>query len=259
MIGIYKITSPTNKIYIGQSVNIEKRFNDYRKLRNVNEQPKLFNSLIKYGSENHLFEVIVECIISELNDKERYYQELFNCIDSGLNCVLTNCSDRSGYLSDETKLKISITKKGQGKGIPKSDDFKKLVSNNNSKRIWKQESKDKISEYRKDKFNGENNHFYGKKHSKKTKSILSLKAKERGLKPMLGKSHSQETKDKISVASKKNNLLGGNPNAKLVLDVLTGIYYDCVKEVANIENVCRINLARKLRGERKNNTKYIYV
>ena len=29
MIGIYKITSPTNRVYIGQSVNIKKRFRSY--------------------------------------------------------------------------------------------------------------------------------------------------------------------------------------------------------------------------------------
>jgi hypothetical protein len=32
-IGIYKITSPTKRVYIGQSVNIERRFNTYEKLR----------------------------------------------------------------------------------------------------------------------------------------------------------------------------------------------------------------------------------
>jgi len=31
MIGIYKITSPSNKVYIGQSINIEKRFKSYKR------------------------------------------------------------------------------------------------------------------------------------------------------------------------------------------------------------------------------------
>ena len=29
MIGVYKIISPNNKIYIGQSINIEKRWGQY--------------------------------------------------------------------------------------------------------------------------------------------------------------------------------------------------------------------------------------
>ena len=59
-IGIYKITSPSNKVYIGQSTNLEKRKDDYIKLR-CDKQPKLFNSLQKYDWEQHIFEIIEEC------------------------------------------------------------------------------------------------------------------------------------------------------------------------------------------------------
>ena len=34
MVGIYKITSPSGRVYVGQSTNIEKRFAEYRGLRN---------------------------------------------------------------------------------------------------------------------------------------------------------------------------------------------------------------------------------
>ena len=62
MIGIYKITSPSNKVYIGQSVNIQKRFRDYKSLkRSIKQQPRLYNSFVKYGVNNHLFEILSEC------------------------------------------------------------------------------------------------------------------------------------------------------------------------------------------------------
>ena len=48
MIGIYKITSPNNKVYIGQSVDIEKRLKRYKNL-NCKKQSKIYNSLNKYG------------------------------------------------------------------------------------------------------------------------------------------------------------------------------------------------------------------
>jgi group I intron endonuclease len=86
MIGIYKITNPKNKIYIGQSNNIEKRFKQYEKVKNIKTQKKLYFSLIKYGFENHNFEIICECDLNELTIKERYYQELFNSVYNGLNC-----------------------------------------------------------------------------------------------------------------------------------------------------------------------------
>lgn len=46
MIGIYKITSPSNKIYIGQTTNYITRCKNYRLLRCEN-QTKLYPSLLK--------------------------------------------------------------------------------------------------------------------------------------------------------------------------------------------------------------------
>jgi group I intron endonuclease len=81
MIGIYKITSPSNRIYIGQSVNIEKRFTSYKRMYVKNQkQTKLYRSFLKYGVINHTFELIYECLELELNHYERHYQELFNCL-----------------------------------------------------------------------------------------------------------------------------------------------------------------------------------
>lgn len=48
MIGIYKITSPTNKIYIGQSVNIEKRLKSYKD-NLPKSQTLLLRSFLKHG------------------------------------------------------------------------------------------------------------------------------------------------------------------------------------------------------------------
>ena len=60
VIRIYKITSPSNKIYIGQSVNIIKRIKRYLIL-DCESQRKLYNSLKKYDFQNHMFEVIEIC------------------------------------------------------------------------------------------------------------------------------------------------------------------------------------------------------
>ena len=48
MIGIYKITSPTGRIYIGQSIDIEKRIIKYQNIK-CKSQRLLYNSLFKYG------------------------------------------------------------------------------------------------------------------------------------------------------------------------------------------------------------------
>ena len=110
MTGIYKITSPTNKVYIGQSVNIERRFYSYLKPHNCKKQPRLFNSFVKHGVQNHIFQIIKECLITELNYFERLYQDFYDCIGiNGLNCVLTKSTDRSGILSIETINKRKST------------------------------------------------------------------------------------------------------------------------------------------------------
>lgn len=105
MIGIYKITNPNNKIYIGQSINIEKRIVRYKRLDCV-KQSKLYRSLNKYGVESHKYEVVEECNISLLNQRERYYQDKYDCVNSGLNLIATKTNDRSGYASEETKSKL---------------------------------------------------------------------------------------------------------------------------------------------------------
>lgn len=131
MIGIYKITSPNNRIYIGQSIDIDKRFYRYSILSvNIKKQTKLYRSFLKYGALNHKFEILKECNQNELNELERYYQEYYNSVDDGLNCVYTKTKDKVGSPSKETLEKMSIAQKGNKNWLGKKHT---------------QESKDKIS------------------------------------------------------------------------------------------------------------------
>ena len=67
IIGIYKIISPSGKVYIGQSKNIEHRHNQY-KLLHCQQQPKLYNSLKKHGWDKHTVEILEECILEQLDE-----------------------------------------------------------------------------------------------------------------------------------------------------------------------------------------------
>ena len=112
MIGIYKITSPSGKIYIGSSVNIENRIKYYKSL-NCKGQIKLFNSLTKYGWVKHFFEVLIECELSELYKYERHYGDLYDVLGkNGLNLILPKVGENKIGVSDETKKRMSISKKG---------------------------------------------------------------------------------------------------------------------------------------------------
>jgi group I intron endonuclease len=104
--GIYKITSPNGRIYIGQSCRIEARWTHYKAM-DCKDQPKLYNSFLKYGVKNHEFAILEECEIFKLNERERYWQEYYNVITQGLNCTLVSTDSKSGHLSEDTKRKIS--------------------------------------------------------------------------------------------------------------------------------------------------------
>ena len=129
MIGIYKITSPTKKIYIGQSIDVNDRFTKYKRL-NCDNQTILIRSFRKYGVDSHKFEILEECLESELNDKERYYQDVFECVGkNGLNCKLTKSSDRNGILSAETRIRIGLGNRGK---VVSSEARKKIsIANKN--------------------------------------------------------------------------------------------------------------------------------
>ncbi len=142
MIGIYKITSPSGKVYIGQSVNIEKRFNSYLRMYVKNtKQIKLHRSFMKYGVDKHKFEVVKECLESELNHYERYYQEFFQCLNKGLNCRLTKTSDKSGKVSEETLVKMSNAAKGNKHWLGKThtQETKDKISRANKGRVFSEE------------------------------------------------------------------------------------------------------------------------
>ena len=112
MICIYKIISPSSKIYIGQTRNFNKRIEFYRNLR-CKKQSKLFNSLKKYGYENHKIEILEICEIAELNDKECYYIKKLNTFETSHGLNLTSGGLQNTIMSEETKKKISFGRIGQ--------------------------------------------------------------------------------------------------------------------------------------------------
>lgn len=106
--GIYKITSPTGRVYIGQSRDIKNRWSSYR-TRECPSQYKLNNSFIKYGVKNHVFEIIEECEAESLNKLERYWQDFYDVLNDGLNCTLTGAETPSYKTrADIKKIKTLI-------------------------------------------------------------------------------------------------------------------------------------------------------
>ncbi len=111
--GIYKITSPTGRVYIGQSIDIKKRMEDYKYPERVKGQRKLYNSLKKYGYKKHKFEIVMQCDIEKLDEMEIFYIDVYNTVNTkhGLNCNHGGQSHR--IHSEETKRRLSESMKGR--------------------------------------------------------------------------------------------------------------------------------------------------
>lgn len=113
-IGIYKLTSPSSKYYIGQSVNIKNRHRAYKGLH-CKDQPILFRALNKYGWE--YFDVdILDNIIDTSNESLqiinlleflyiRYYKQFSNCYN------ISYGGDSLGKHHEKTIEKLKLSKK----------------------------------------------------------------------------------------------------------------------------------------------------
>ena len=72
MTGIYMFTNKcTEKSYIGQSINIEKRYNAH--LFKMSEKSLFHDELHYYVIHNFDFEILEECSVQDLDDREMYY------------------------------------------------------------------------------------------------------------------------------------------------------------------------------------------
>ncbi len=171
LIGIYKITSPSNKVYIGQSTDLYSRFYIYKKLH-CKKQIYLYSSLLKYGIENHKFEIIHICKEEELNDLEIKYSNIYKSTDREFGLNLRECGGANGKHSKESKLKMSLSSLGK----KKSDEAKLKMS------LSKKGVKPFIS---------------GKNHSERTKLKMSLSKTGKPSK-LRGRKLSIDTKLKIS-------------------------------------------------------------
>lgn len=87
--GIYKITNQlTNMCYIGQAVDLAKRWKDHAKCGLGIDTPvnnKLYKAMQLNGLENFTWEILEECPSNELNEKEKFYIELYQADKFGYN------------------------------------------------------------------------------------------------------------------------------------------------------------------------------
>lgn len=114
--GVYKIISPSGKIYIGATIDLIRRKNEYKNLR-CKRQPKLYYSLSKYGWNNHTWEE-EKFTYDILNEIEvRYKKQVITSLgwEKALFCKIHD--NGGGPFSEDIREKMSQA--GKGKKKPK--------------------------------------------------------------------------------------------------------------------------------------------
>jgi group I intron endonuclease len=194
--GIYKLTNPNGSVYIGQSWNIKNRIKTYRSL-DCKKQPKLYNSLIKYGFDSHKVEILCELPFDlsqdVMNEFERTYWLFFN--ECNFNMLNLKEPGSNGKYSEESRKKmgkhrIGVAPWNKGLKNPYSEETIKSMSESS-------------------------------KTEKKKEHILKL------IKSNIGRKQSEE------VVRKRSKAMEGK-NGKMIIDVSNGFFFESIKEASEV-------------------------
>lgn len=134
---IYKIVSPSGRIYVGKTSNLKLRVDYYRRLK-CKKQPLLYYSLLKYGFSGHSFDIIYEGehTLNEINEIEIKFINEYNSFhgnnENGMNLTLGGDGGFGVIYSEERKQKIRDANKNRIYK-PHSEETKKLISENRKK------------------------------------------------------------------------------------------------------------------------------
>ena len=85
--GIYKITNIKNNMcYVGQAKDIANRWNQHCKRGVGADTPtknKIYPAMLEYGIENFTFEIIEDCELEKLGEREKFWQDYFKAKEYG--------------------------------------------------------------------------------------------------------------------------------------------------------------------------------
>lgn len=249
---IYKITSPSGKVYIGSTIDIKKRWEKYYNL-NCKQQRRLYNSFIKYGVKKHIFEIICETSLNNMLSTEHIIGIQYDVLgDNGLNCNLPTLFSNSKIVSDASKKQMSIgakkrfenqeeREKNRIRGIDKFKDHQKALNHSlgQKKRFA---NPIHLENHRKRAIIRNNNEQF------------KQKARENAIKQFSKKENRDKIREKVLEWYANGNIAGAS---KIVLDTQTGIFYNSATEASRLLGIKR--LREKLNGTTKNKTSLIYV
>lgn len=190
------------KVYIGQtSQPLNKRFgndgNGYK------TSSKFYGAIQKYGWNNFDHIILYDNLTpKEADILEQQLIEQYHATDDNFGYNLQSGGVKRHSQSEETKKKIGKANKISQKG-----------------KKWSEQQRQKMA----GRFSGENNPFYGKHHSEKSRKLISEHRK--GIATFTGQHHTETTKKQISEHRKGQ---GG----KSVICLETNEIFNCMMDAA---------------------------
>lgn len=215
--GIYSITHiDSGRQYIGGSVDIIERWYLHRSdLRlNRHHSPHLQHAWNKYGSEAFRFDVLLHCVIPDLNEWEQLCLDNLPCVFNV--CTFANrCTGRP--CSAETRQKISRSKLLTSK--PLSTEHRLLISNQLKGRVISSETRQRLSQSAIQRYSSE---VERSKQSERSKRMLASEdARKRISDSNKRRFGTQESREKQSARAK----LQWTPEARLQQAVIAKQYH----------------------------------
>lgn len=209
MIGIYKITNKINgKSYIGQSINIERRFREHKYISSETNQ-SLIKAYKKYGRENFEFEMLEKCTLENLNQREMFY---IKTLKPQYNRTSGGDGSPKHIVSEKTRKILSQKAKEQWNRLPEEEKQRIIKHNLKKPKIGHLVSKETREKLRQ--------HNLGKKQSKET----------------------IEKRKQTFIEKKKSGYIQTNENhKKKVICIETGEIFESLKEATkkyNLTTLC---------------------
>ncbi len=136
---IYTITSPTNRIYVGQTWHRQIRESYYRRLEITKKsgQPKVYRSIVKYGWGSHSFKIRIKLSSNTTQSVLDFWEKLLMDIYRYKGYKLLNSKEggSNGKHSDESRIKMSVSQKKRYLNGTKPWNFGKPISEEQKQKL----------------------------------------------------------------------------------------------------------------------------
>ena len=170
MIGIYKITEINNpdNFYVGKSNNIERRFSEHKTKTYEQSRIPFDKEIQEKGKNAFTYEVLEECSIEELSEREKYWTDKLqatksgNKFDGGLTDVVGSNNPKA-KLTEEDVIKIRKAYANHEKQKEVYEDYKDIITFQYFQNLWQGRSWSHIMP---EVFTEENKNYYKTGQSK---------------------------------------------------------------------------------------------